>query len=146
MYSPDCGFVKKLKALDPNLDCRFMPSHAHFVITYRRAVGEPVPVLLIESEDGGFRRPDDRDIRKLQEGDTHRVPMRDRLRQVAAYMEREREYGRRKRAELIRDLTKDGRLQLSRAIGKIDHNPGGKWMPFRRINLKPKGKVFSTAA
>jgi hypothetical protein len=146
MYTPDRGFMAKLKRLDPNLGCHYEAAHGHFVVTYRRAVGEPVPIWLVQTDAGGFRQPDDRDIRKLQEGDTHRVPMRDRLRQVAAYMEREREYGRRKRAELIRDLTKDGRLQLSRAIGKIDHNPGGKWMPFRRINLKPKGKVFSTAA
>lgn len=146
MYSPDRGFVKKLKALDSNLGCRFVPRHGHFVITYRRAVGEPVPVLLIEGEDGGFRHPDDRDIRKLQEGDLQRVPMKERLRQVAAYMERDREVRARKRAEMLRDMTKDGKLQLSRTIGKIDHNPGGKRMPFRRINLKPKGKVFSTAA
>jgi hypothetical protein len=138
--------MKRLKRLDPNLGCRFVPEHGHFVVTYRRAVGDPVPVLLIEAAGGGFRNPDERDIRKLQEGDLHRVPLHERLRQVAAYMERDREHRGRKRAEMVRDMTKDGKLQLSRNIGKIDHNPGGKRMPFRRINLKSKGKVFSTAA
>lgn len=145
MYSPDPSFLRELRRLDPNLGCHYESSHGHFVITYRRAVGQPVPVLLVEDEDGGFRRPDMRDITRLQEGDLHRVPLKDRLRQVAKYMEEDREYRARKRAEMIRDLTKDDRLQLSRAIGKIDHNPGGKRMPFRRIALRPRGIVFSSA-
>jgi hypothetical protein len=146
MYSPDRGFLKKLKALDPNLGCRYEPGHGHFVITYRRATGEPVPIWLVQTVDGGFRQPDDREIRKLREGDLQRMSMKERLQKVAFHLERERQLRRRRASELIRDMTKDGKFQLSRAIGKIDHNPGGKRMPFRRIDPKPKGKAFSTAA
>ncbi len=143
MYNADRSFIQELKRLDPNLGCRYEPSHQHFVITYRRAVGEPVPVMTVEANDGGFRFPDMRDIRRLQEGDLHRVPIKERLRQVAKYMEEDRAYRAKKRAEMIREMTKDDRLQLSRAVGKIDHNPGGKRMPFRRIALRPRGIVFS---
>lgn len=145
MYSADPTFLRELRHLDPNLGCRYEPEHGHFVITYRRAVGEPVPVLTVEDEGGGFRRPDMRDIRRLQDGDLHRVPIRDRLRQVAKYMEEDREYRARKRSEMIRDMTRDDRIQLARAIGKIAHNHGGKCMPFRRIALRPRGIVFPSA-
>lgn len=142
MYRPDRVFLKRLEELDPRLGCRYEPAHHHFVVTYRRAIGEPVPVLLIEGQEGAFRYPDDRDIRRLQEGDLHRVSLHERLRQVASYMEKDREERARKRRTELRDRTKDDRLQLARAIGKIDHNPGGKRMPFRRINLRPRGQTF----
>jgi hypothetical protein len=135
--------MRKLRELDPNLGCKFVPSHEHFVITYRRPVGQPVNVWLIQNDSGGFRQPDDRDIRKLQESDIHKVPMKDRLREAAQYMERDREYQRRKRKEEIRDRTKDDRIQLMRAAAKFDSAAGcNKTHPHRRIDLKPKGKIF----
>ena len=145
MYSPDRVFLQRLKALDENLGCKYEPGHEHFVITYRRSIGDPVNVLLIEGPDGGFRQPDDRDILRLEKGDLHRVPLKDRLRMVSTYMEEDRERRTRKRREMIREQTLDDRLQLKRAIGKIDHNNGGKSMPFRRINLRQRGETFSTA-
>ncbi len=143
MLSPDRVFMQRLKSLDPKLGCRYEPGHHHFVITYKRAIGEDVPVLLIEGPEGGFRHPDERDIRRLQEGDLHRVPLHERLQSVAAYMERDREERARKRHQEIRERTREDRRQLSRAIGKIDRNNGGKSMPFRRINHIPKGQNFS---
>lgn len=143
MYNPDRVFLQRLKSMDPKLGCRFEAGHGHFVITYRRAIGEDVPVMLIEGEGGAFRQPDERDIRKLQEGDLQRVPLHERLREVAAYMEKDREDRARKRAAEIRERTKDDRVQLTRAISKIDRNNGGKSMPFRRVNLRPRGRSFA---
>jgi hypothetical protein len=100
---------------------------------------------MVKADDGGFRHPDDRDILKLQEGDLHRVPLKDRLRGVSKYMEDDRANLARHRKQEIRDMTKDGKHQLNRSISKIDHNSGGKRMPFRRINLSPKGQVFSSS-
>ena len=148
MYDPDRGFIKKLKALDPNLGCKYEQGHEHFVITYRRAIGEPVPVWMVKSDDGGFRHPDDRDILKLREGDLHRVPLKDRLRGVSKYMEDDRANLARHRKQEIRDMTKDNKVQLANKFSKIDSAmSGGKGdCQFRRINLRPKGKVFSSSS
>ena len=147
MYDPDRGFMKKLKTLDPNLGCKYEPDHQHFVITYRRPIGEPVPVWMIKSDDGGFRHPDDRDILKLREGDLHRVPLKDRLRGVSKYMEEDRATRAMNRSQEIRDMTKDSKIQLMKKFSKIDSAmSGGKEnYHFRRINLRPKGEVFSSS-
>ena len=147
MYDPDRGFVKKLKALDPNLGCKYFIEHGHFVITYRRPIGEPVPVWMVKADDGGFRHPDDRDILKLQEGDLHRVPLKDRLRGVSKYMEEDRANLARHRKQEVRDMTKDSRIQLTKKFAKIDSAMTGakENYHFRRINLRPKGQVFSSS-
>jgi hypothetical protein len=138
MYTPDRGFMRKLRELSPDLGCKFEPGHGHFVITHKRAVGEPVPILLIEGEGGGFRHPDDRDIVKLQLGDTHRVPMKDRLKQVASYMETDRERRRASAKDNIRGMTKDDRIQLSKAVSRLSNTSKNNHQ-YRRIDLKPRG-------
>lgn len=142
MYQPETSFLKKLKRLDQNLGCRYEPGHEHFVITYRRAVGAPVPVLLIEGPGGGFRFPDERDIVKLKEGDLARVPLKDRLREVAKHMEDEREKSRSRARENIRNMTKDDRRQLVSAFARAANSGGKHNSAFRRINPTPRGRVF----
>jgi hypothetical protein len=143
LTQPDRDFVARLKKLDPKLGCKFVPEHEHFVITYARPVGEPVNVWLIQAEGGGFRHPDERDLRKLQESDLQRVPMKDRLKEAALYMERDREHRRRKRKEEIRDRTKDDKIQLMRAAAQFDSASGGKHnQAYRRVDLKPKGTTI----
>lgn len=140
---PDRVFVQRLKQLDPKLGCKFVPDHGHFVITYTRPIGDPVNVWLIQDDAGGFRHPDDRDLRKLQESDLQRVPIKDRLKEAALYMERDRERQRRKRKEEIRDRTKDDRIQLMRAAARFDSASGGKYnQAYRRIDIKPKGETI----
>lgn len=138
MYTPDRGFMRKLKELDPHLGCHYETGHQHFVITYRRAIGTPVPILLIEGPGGGFRHPDDRDIAKLQEGDTHRVPVRDRLAIVSKYMEDDRERRRAAFKDDIRNRTKDDKIQLSKALGRLTNVSKNNYQ-HRRIDLKPRG-------
>lgn len=148
MYNPDPSFMRKLKALDPNLGCVYVQEHEHFVITYKRAIGEPYNVLTIKNPDGSFRHPDERDIVALQKGDLMQVPMKDRLRQLSAYMEKDREDRARKRKQEVRDMTKDSRIQLMKHMAKLDSAmSGGKEnYHFRRINLRPRGKVFSPSS
>jgi len=138
MYSPDRVFLNDLKKLDPNLGCYYENDHHHFVITYRRAVGEKVPIMLVKDENDGFRFPDQRDIIKLAESDTHRVDAMAQIKAAAAYMEKAREKERKKARDDIRNMTKDNKLQLAPKIARLD---GGKHnSTFRRINLKKRGK------
>lgn len=140
MYNPDRLFMEDLKALDPRLGCYYERNHHHFVITYKRPIGDDVPIMVVEDEAGGFRQPDQRDILKLQEFDTHRVSMKERLEHSALYMERVREKKRKEVREEIRNRTKDDRRQLAPKIARLD---GGKHnSTFRRINLKRRGKTL----
>lgn len=139
MYSPDRTFVKDLKRLDPKLGCYYERNHGHFVVTYDRAVGGPVPVMMVKNDTGGFRQPDKRDIDRLKEGDNHRVDPATRVKIAAAYMERERDLQRKKRRDEIRNMTKDDKLQLAPRMAKL---AGGKQNSvFRRVEVKPKGKT-----
>ena len=144
MYVPDRTFMKRLRSLDRNLDCYYERSHGHFVITYRRAIGQPVPLFIVQGDDGGFRQPDQRDINKLHESDLHREDLKNRLQKTAKYMEAVRRKKRKQARELFRDRTKDDKLQLMQAFGRAA-NTSKSNSAFRRIKLKPRGKVFSQA-
>lgn len=140
MYQPDRLFMKDLKALDKRLNCYFEDNHGHFVVTYQRAIGDPVPIMMVEGKNGAFRQPDQREINKLHEYDIHRESMKEKLQRSAKYMEDARRKTKKTAASNIRDMTKDGKIQLANAFARLT---GGKHnSTFRRINLKPKGKVF----
>lgn len=139
MYTPDRVFLNDLKKLDPKLGCYFETNHDHFVITYERAVGGDVPVLLVEGEGGSFRHPNQRDITKLEESDTHKQSMKSRLNATATYMERVREKKKKEAKDNIRDMTKDDKRQIGPRMARLT-NQGKFNSTFRRINLKKKGK------
>jgi len=141
MYNPDRVFVQDLKRLDSKLGCYYEQNHGHFVVTYKRPIGDAVPVMMVKNDDGGFRHPDKRDIERLKEGDNHRVDPVTRVKIAAAYMERERELQRKRRKDEIRNMTKDDKLQLAPRIAKL---AGGKQNSvFRRVEPKPKGKTVN---
>jgi hypothetical protein len=142
MYQPESSFLSKLKRLDPNLGCKYEPGHQHFVITYRRPIGDAVNVLLIEDAQGGFRWPNDRDIEALQRGDLQRVSMKDRLKQVAKHMEDERAQSRARARDNFRNITKDDRRQLMPAFARLANAGGKNNSIFRRIKPVPRGQVF----
>lgn len=142
MYTPDRVFLSDLKELDPKLGCYFEKNHNHFVITYKRAVGGKVPVLLVEGEGGSFRHPSQRDITKLKESDTHQQSMKSRLNATATYMERVREKKRKDVKEDIRNMTKDDKRQIGPRMARLT-NEGKFNSTFRRINLKQKGKPIN---
>ena len=98
-----------------------------------------MPILLIKSEDGGFRQPDKRDLIKLFESDTHRVDAHTQIKFAAEYMEKVREKEKKKRRDTIREMTKDDKLQLAPKIARLT---GGKFnSTFRRIDLKQRGQT-----
>ncbi len=139
MYKPDRVFMRELKLLDNRLGVKFNGSN--FVITYDRGHGDPVNIHCVKTDDGGFRQPDKRDIDFVASGDLSRDSVRYKLQGVSKYFADFQEKERRKRKELIRDLTKDGKYQLRNAVDRVN-NEGKRNSTFRRINLKPKGVSF----
>jgi len=143
-YTPDHGFVRKLKEIDTKLGCFFNQDAALVIVTYTRATGEPVPIYTVKNADGKFRVPDQRDIDKILQGDLNKSSVKDRLGKTARYMNEYREKQRKKARAAFDDNTRDNKHQLIRAFAKIN-NPGGKGnRPFRQLpKPKPKGKVFA---
>jgi len=141
MYKPNVFFMKQLKDLDKNLGCIFNSTIERFIVTYKRSVGIPVPIMRIESDDGSFRQPDQRDINKLVESDTQRVSMDERLKISSKYMYDYREKKQMEAKENIRLMTIDDRKQLRRAVGRL-YGPKVDASIFRKIIHKPRGKVF----
>lgn len=143
MTDPDRVFMKDLKRLDKRLGCHFEEAHEHFVITFQRPFGLPIPLFMIEAEDGGFRQPDKRDLDRLYLSDTHREgnSIKQHLDHVTHYMEDYRARIRKQSKDNFRNMTKDDRIQLMNAFGKL--YGGGKYnSAFRRIDVKSKGKKF----
>jgi len=136
-YKPDRTFSKDLKRLDPRLATKF--NGQHFVITFDRGHGQPVNILVVKGEDGAFRQPDNRDITKLKECDLAREDYRDKFMRVSQHYEQVREKMKKASHETFRDLTKDSKIQLQQAFGRLSSKANSA---FRRVKLKPKGKVF----
>jgi len=140
-YVPDRTFMKDIKRLDPKLGCKFEPSHGHFVVTYDRAVGPPAPICMVKDKNGEFRQPDKRDLDFIKSGDRDNVDVETRLRKSAKYMEDTREKQKRDTKSNIRDMTLDGKNQLTNAFSRLAGGGKGN-STFRRINVKPKGTVY----
>lgn len=141
MYVPDHVFMKRLKSLDPKLGCKYNRDTQRFNITYKRATGQPVPIMQVNSDTGGFRQPDQREINKLHESDTQRVPMNEQLQKASKYMQDYRAKKEKEARENIRLMTKDDKLQLRKAIGRAAE-PKADHSIFNKPTYKPKGKVF----
>ncbi len=132
MVTPERGFMKTLKNLDKRLDCVFRKEHSHFVITYDRGYGEPVNLILVKTDDGGFRQPDMREIKLLSDGDLNNQRVKDKLERTAKYMQEVRERDVINRNDMIRQRTKEDRIQLMDAFQKV-HGSGKRKAAFRQI-------------
>lgn len=141
MYKPERHFMRRLQELDKNLGCEFNRNTQRFNVTFKRATGQPVPIIQVNSENGGFRQPDQRELNILGESDLQRIGMKDRLNKASKYMFDYREKKAKEAKLNLKDMTKDGKHQLKRAVGRI---VSGKCntSTFRKIEDKPKGKVF----
>jgi len=138
MYRPDRVFVKNLKTLDKRLGCKYVPDHGHFVVDYERAYGGRVPIFMVKGDKGEFRQPDKRDLDFLKSGDLNNEDMKTKIQKSALYMEKAREKQQKDARDNIRGATKDDKIQLARAFGRLAG--GGKNnSAFRRIEPKPKG-------
>jgi len=141
MYRPDTYFMKQLKSLDPKLDCKFNRHTEKFNITFERATGEPVPIVQVSSESGGYRQPDRRELFVLGDSDMEKHSRREHLNKASKYAYDYRAKQIRDSSDNIRNMTKDNKYQLKNAILKANKS-GKATQPFRRINVKPKGQVF----
>jgi len=133
--------MQDLKALDSRLGCRYETSHGHFVVDYKRAQGQPVPIFMVKGDKDEFRQPDKRDLDFLKSGDLTKEDMETKIQKSALYMEKVREKSRKDAADNIRGATKDGKIQLANTMSRIAGGGKGN-SAFRRIKTKTKGKVF----
>lgn len=136
---PDRSFMRDLKNMDRRLGCKF--NGQNFVITYDRGYGEPVNVLLIKRDDGGFRHGTSRDLEVLRGGDLASGESMDtRLRKLAYASYEIRETLKRKHRENIRNMTKDDKNYMMNKIGRLTGQ--GKPRPaYRQVAYKPKNAV-----
>jgi hypothetical protein len=115
MPSVERSFLKDLKNMDPRLGVKF--NGKHFVLTYKRPVGNPVNIYRVKAEDGSFRQPDKRDLMVLKAGDLAEGDSMDvRLKKSAYASELIRQNEERRVHEEIRAMTLDGRRQLVNAF------------------------------
>jgi hypothetical protein len=139
----DRSFKRDLRNLDSRLGTKF--NGEHFVVTFDRGHGEPVNILRVRGEDGGFRQPDKRDLEIVKGGDLAQGPkMELRLREAAYRAEQQREQAKRKAHENIRDMTKDSKNQLKKAFIQATNQSKGN-ATFRRIDHKPGKNCVATA-
>lgn len=141
MIKPERGFLRNLKNLDRRLDCVFRPEHEHFVITYQRPYGEPVNLHCVKASDGGFRQPDNRDLKVIYDGDMSNKNARLELERRAYELQRSNDKYDQKTRELIRERTKDDKIQLMDVFQRRT-GIGKKKAAFRPIPYKPKGIVY----
>lgn len=142
MPEPDRSFLRDLRNMDRRLGTKF--NGEHFVVTYQRPFGEPVNVLRVRAEDGGFRQPDKRDLAIIKGGDLAEGPkMELRLREAAYKAELIRQRDKQKAHENIRDMTKDSKNQLTKAFIQATNLSKGN-ATFRRIDHKPGKNVVAT--
>jgi hypothetical protein len=140
--TPDPGFMKKLKVVDPNLDCEFNREVERFIITQPSRLGSGKLVAAIVENPGKdfYRQPDDRDLAVLAKGDFERTSHKQRIidgeeRMRNEYLKKEKDA-----EDKIREAAIDNKNQLFRAAqydaGVVGdrHNPA-----FRRVTPKPKG-------
>ena len=143
MPEVDRSFLKDLKAMDKRLSVKF--NGEHMVVCYDRGHGQPVNILRVKGENGGFRQPDRRDLAIIKGGDLAEGPKMDlRLREAAYRSELQRREANRKAHENIRDMTKDGKNQLSKAFIQATNQSKGN-STFRRIDHKPGKNVVRVA-
>lgn len=127
--APDRAVMARLKEMDKALGIKF--NGEHFVITYQVDGGPCVNIWKVVSGDGGFRQPDRRDIEILQQSNIENESPEAKQRRVERYMEAERARDRQRAKEMLRERTKDSKIQLFNAFAKI--NGGKNNSAFRRI-------------
>ena len=124
-------FLSRLKAIDKGLDCKYSQTTDKFVILHNNHIVYTV----------GNRYPDDREISIIAEADLRRKGHIQRRREAEEYARNYREKKAKEAQDNLHDMTMDSKIQLKNAYAKCD--VGGKCnSTFRRIERKPKGKIF----
>jgi len=143
MPEVDRSFLKDLRSLDKRLSVKF--NGEHHVVCFDRGHGQPVNIYRVKADDGGFRQPDQRDLKVIKGGDLAEGPkMELRLKKAAYASELMTREAKRKARENIRDMTKDGKNQLAKIYLQATNLSKGN-ATFRRIDHKPGKNVVATA-
>jgi len=135
-------FPKRLKGIDKDLNCSFNNTIHRFVI-HQRTDNPKLPnpaICVVQTEEGNFRHPDQRDISFLQEADIRKEGPKAREKRTAQYMIDEREKDRKRAKDMIRERTVDDKNQLISAFSKLAGFKGNS--TFRRVLDKAKGKEY----
>lgn len=114
---PDWAFMKRMKAMNPRLGIKF--NGTHFVITYLTDRYGEVNIWKVVGEKREFRQPDQREIDMLEGSDIEKVDPKENMNLVDMYMKKYKEDARTHARQEIRDMTKDGKVVLAQAFGKI---------------------------
>ena len=137
------SFPKRLKEIDPNLNCQFNRLEKKFHIYYQTKnpmIGN-ARIMVVENDKGSFRHPDLREIDTIMESDINRREPKDRIKEAAEYMVEERKKDQKNAKDMIRERTRDDKIQLINAFAKIAGVGKGN-SAFRRVKEKAKGKVY----
>ena len=145
MYSTPKSFLKDIKHIDRNLDCQYSPRCERFIVTYKRAYGDEVPVFIVGDPDpnnpDGFRFPDRRDIEKIHECDFHRETAEEKWQRLSKLVWDQQQKQLEKQQDMIRQRTLEDRVQLVHAFQRFLGAGKGN-SAFRRIKIKQKGVKF----
>lgn len=140
--SPDPVFVRDLKTFDDKLRLQFSRQLGKFVVTKQRAFGDDFIVLVVQSDDGGFRHPDQRDIKQLYAGDLWRHGgVKERIRKGEEQMLGAEQKDIDNATDELKARTREDKIQLSKAYRRA-FNEGSKASEVRRIDVKnPRGRT-----
>jgi hypothetical protein len=115
---------------------KFNENVGNFVVTYERGYGDPVNIYRVRDDSGGFRQPDQRDLKIIKGGDLNDgAKMETRLKEFAYQSEKIREDQKRKTHDNIRNMTRDDRRYLTQRIAKLT-NTGKGVTAFRQVTPK----------
>jgi hypothetical protein len=129
----DWAFVKQLKEYDSKLSIVFDRGVERFIVCRQRAYGKPWGVLVIQTDDGAFRQPDGRDIKRLYEADLWKNGGVDaRIRRGEKTMWEHEDKLEADSKEHFRALSRENKIQLMNTYRKAT-NTGSKAPEFRRI-------------
>jgi hypothetical protein len=133
---PDWVFVRDLREFDPHLRIRFERRFEKFVISKRRAFGDDFNVLVVQMDNGAFRQPDQRDIKKLYEGDLWRHGgVKERIRRGEEKMQEAEVKSAANAEDELKANTRENKIQLSNTYRKA-FNEGSKAAEIRRIDVQ----------
>ncbi len=135
-------FPKRLKEIDKDLNCSFNSTIHRFVIhqsTENPRLPNPA-ICVVQTEEGNFRHPDQRDISFLEQADIRKEGPKAREKRAAQYMIDEREKDRKRAKDMIRERTVDDKIQLVNVFSKAAGFKGNS--AFRRVREKARGKEY----
>jgi hypothetical protein len=140
---PDWVFVRDLREFDPQLRIRFERRFEKFVISKKRAFGDDFNVLVVQTDNGAFRQPDQRDIKKLYDGDLWRHGgVKERVRRGEEQMLEAEPKGIANAEDELKARTRENKIQLSNAYRKT-FNEGSKAPELRRIDVQnPRARTI----